>query len=75
MNDKKFHEDYSRTHQEKKSTERGLGIVFAVACAVIGGLKLWNGKGGMAWLIAAGVFLFFTFFFLRVIRILYKKRK
>ncbi len=63
MNDKQFHEDYSRIHEEKKSTERSLGIVFAVACVVIGALKLWNARGGVAWLIAAGVFLFLALCF------------
>jgi hypothetical protein len=53
----RLHEDFRReSGKEKHSTERGLGIVFAVVCGVIGLVGLLAGGHFVGWLIAAAVF-------------------
>lgn len=55
------HEDFSRTHDVKASSNRGFGWVFTVVFLIVGAWPLFSG-GPVRWwsLILAGVFLLIT---------------
>ena len=54
-----LHEDFSRHADEPRSSERNLGVTFAVVLGLLGALKLYRGSdAGFYWLAAAGAFLF-----------------
>jgi hypothetical protein len=53
-----LHEDFARHTDEPRSSERNLGITFAVVLALLGALRLYRGNGsGVYWLAAAAAFL------------------
>jgi hypothetical protein len=55
-----LHEDLTRHTEEPRSSERNLGVTFAVVLALIGVLRLYRGSGtgtGFYWLAAAAAFL------------------
>src|ERR1700693_6399839 len=53
MASRNFHEDLARHSDETRSSERNLGLTFAVVLAVLGALKLYRGSGtGLYWLAA-----------------------
>jgi hypothetical protein len=58
------HESYDRTHAAAESSERGFGLVFAVACALVAAWQWWHGRGEVAawWLGGAAIFAALAFF-------------
>ena len=53
-----LHEDFGRHTEEPRSSERNLGITFAIVLALVGALRLYRGSGtGLYWLAAAVAFL------------------
>jgi hypothetical protein len=53
-----LHEDLARHSDEPRSSERNLGVTFAVVLALIGAVKLYRGSdAGLYWLAAAVPFL------------------
>ena len=68
-----LHEDLSRQSAEEKSSERGLGVTFAVVFSIIGFARLYQGH---AWwtvcLSVAAVFLFLAYFWVAPLRPLNK---
>lgn len=50
-----LHERFDREESVRGSSDRSFGLVFAVALAVIGGLRLWGGRAGAGWWLAASV--------------------
>ena len=64
-----LHEDFSRHGDEPRSSERNLGITFAVVLALAGALKLYRGSGaGFYWLVAAGAFLVCAYYWTAPLR-------
>jgi len=64
-----LHEDLSRQSAEKKSSERGLGVTFAVVFSIIGFARLYRGHDW--WLplfFVAAVFLFLAYFWVAPLR-------
>lgn len=69
MDSKYLHEDLSRQSPEEKSSERGLGITFAVVLSIIGFTRLYLGHAWWAtWLTASAVFLFLAYFWVAPLR-------
>jgi hypothetical protein len=48
-----LHERFDREEAVQGSSDRSFGLVFAVVCAVFGGLKLWGGRPSAGWWLAA----------------------
>lgn len=64
-----LHEDLSRESAEEKSSERGLGITFAVVFLIIGIARWYYGHDWWtAWLSAAAVFAFLAYFWVAPLR-------
>lgn len=64
-----LHEDLSRKSAEEKSSERGLGITFAVVFSIIGIARFYRGHDWWAaCLSVAAVFLFFAYFWIAPLR-------
>ncbi len=53
---KTFHEDFGREETLKRSSDRGFGLVFAAACALVGSARWWRGHPGAGWWLAAAAF-------------------
>jgi hypothetical protein len=69
MNADTLHEDFLRNSDEPRSSERNLGITFAVVFALIGGIKLYDGKvSGLVWIAFAALFLLLAFFWVAPLR-------
>jgi len=69
MNTEYLHEDLSRESIEEKSTERGLGITFAVVFAIIGAVRLYLGLEWWGPMFgAAAVFLLLAYFWTAPLR-------
>jgi hypothetical protein len=59
MTKTRFHEEFHRDEAHADGSDRGFGLVFAVACAVIGATNFWRGHDvWLWWLAAAAIFLF-----------------
>ena len=64
-----LHEDLSRQWAEEKSSERGLGVTFAVVFSIIGFARLYQGHDWWAvCLSVAAVFLFLAYFWVAPLR-------
>jgi Saxitoxin biosynthesis operon protein SxtJ len=48
-----LHERFDREETVQGSSDRSFGLVFAFVFAILGGLKLWAGRPGAAWWLAA----------------------
>lgn len=69
MDSKHLHENIFRQSAEEKSSERGLGVTFAVVFSIIGIARLYRGsEWGVAWLSGAAVFLFLAYFWTAPLR-------
>jgi hypothetical protein len=69
MSSQHLHEDLARHADEPRSSERNLGVTFAVVLAVVGALKLYRGNGaGFYWLAVAGAFLACAYFWTAPLR-------
>jgi len=62
--DMQTHESFDREHETTASSERGFGLVFAAACAIVALVHAWHGKGpvAVAWLSVAALFVVFALF-------------
>jgi hypothetical protein len=69
MDSNYLHEDLSRQSAEDKSSERGLGITFAVILFIIGIVRLYNAHDWwIACLSASAIFAFFAYFWVAPLR-------
>ena len=71
MSSGRFHESFSRDEDDLRSSERSLGITFAVVCALIAAIRLYRGESvPLWWATAAAGFLICAFFFTPPLRVL-----
>jgi hypothetical protein len=69
MSSQHLHEDLARHSDEPRSSERNLGITFAVVLALIGVLKLYRGNAsGLYWIAAAVPFLICAYLWVAPLR-------
>ncbi len=47
------HESFDRSHAVKTSSDRSFGLIFAGFCAIVAGLRLWNGHADATWWLGA----------------------
>jgi len=62
MSSGQLHEGFSGHGEEKKASEKSLGIVFACVCALVGGLRWYHDHGAFWWFVAAAVFFCLAMF-------------
>lgn len=69
MNSQQFHEDFSRDDEDVRSSDRSLGITFAVVLTLVGFVRLYHGdRWWIAWLVLAGIFLLSAYFWVAPLR-------